>query len=180
MNNLYNNIKGEIHSAICTEDTGRRFFERLEEGKSPRDENPASHFCCYFLPYNPLTKNVFIVHHKKSGLWLAPGGHIDEGEELIQALNREIEEELGVRDRIKGKMKPFLLTITLIERSTQSCKEHFDIWYRFVTDGTEFRVDPREFYQTRWLSVDEARRLVTDQPNIEALNKMERLLKVQD
>lgn len=79
----------------------------------------------------------------KSGLWLAPGGHIDKDEHLLQTLNREIEEELGAKERIKENIRSFLLTITPINNPVQACKEHLDIWYRFPTDGSEFNVDPR-------------------------------------
>ena len=175
MNTIHDYIKDEVNPNICTDIVGKRFFEKLEEGRPTRDEDSKSHYCCYFLPYNPQTKEVFIVHHKKSGLWLAPGGHIDKGEELMQTLNREISEELGVKDRIKNKIKPFLLTITPINNPVQPCKEHLDFWYRFPTDGSEFNVDPREFHITRWLSIDAARKLITDPPNLEALDKIKEL-----
>ncbi len=175
MNNLYDYIKDEINSDICSEEVGKYFFKREKEGRLTRDENPTSHFCCYFLPYNPATKQVFIIHHKKSGLWIAPGGHIDKGENLMQALNREIQEELGVENKIKDKIRPFLLTITPVNNPVQPCKEHLDIWYRFQTDGSEFNVDLRVFLDTRWLSINEARKLITDLPNLQALDKMEKL-----
>ncbi|MBU3901429.1 NUDIX domain-containing protein [Patescibacteria group bacterium] len=175
MNNLYDYIKDEISSDICSENVGKYFFKRLEEGKITRDENLTSHFCLYFLPYNPATKQVFIVHHKKSGLWLTPGGHIDKGENLTQALNREIQEELGVENQIKEKIKPFLLTITPINNPVQPCKEHLDIWYRFPTDGSEFNVDLKEFIDTKWLGINEARKLITDASNLQALDKMQKL-----
>jgi len=45
----------------------------------------------------------------------------------MQTVNREIEEELGVKEKIKEEIKPFLLTITPIENRLQPCKEHLDI-----------------------------------------------------
>ncbi|OHB17069.1 MAG: hypothetical protein A2734_01480 [Parcubacteria group bacterium RIFCSPHIGHO2_01_FULL_40_30] len=175
MDNLYHEIKAIITPDICNTEISDYWLKRLEEGGLTRDENPASHFCCYFLPYNPETKQIFIIHHKKSGLWLAPGGHIDKGESLIQTLNREIEEELGIKDRIENDIKPFLLTITPINNPVHPCKEHLDLWYRFPTDGNEFNIDPREFHQTRWCSIQEARGLITDPPNVQALDKTEEL-----
>ena len=175
MKNLYEEIKSIINPSICNQEIVDYWLERLEKRELTRDDGNPSHFCCYFLPYNPNTKQVFIVHHKKSGLWIFPGGHIDKGEGLMQTINREIEEELGVKNKIKEEIKPFLLTITPIENRVQPCKEHLDIWYRFSTNGSEFNVDPKEFHQTRWVSIEEARRFVTDPPNLEALSKMEEL-----
>ena len=152
-----------------SESTRTNFLKRLEEGAFIRDENPQSHFCAYFLPYNSENKKVFIVHHKKSGLWFSPGGHIDKGEGLLETLNREIDEELGVKTFFKELPSPFLLTITPIENKVQPCKTHLDIWYLVNTDGANFNVDPKEFHETRWLTIDEAEKIVTDKPNRKAL-----------
>jgi 8-oxo-dGTP diphosphatase len=115
---------------------------------------------------------VFVV---KSGLWLSPGGHIDRGETLFEALNREIDEELGVTDFFREEPRPFLLTITPIENKVQPCREHYDLWYLVPTDGHGFDLDPTEFHETRWLAFDKARKVVTDAANGEALNAVEGL-----
>ena len=167
---LYDEIQKVIDPSICdSENTRAGFLKRLEEGAFTRDENPQSHFCAYFLPYNSENKKVFIVHHKKSSLWLSPGGHIDKGEGLLETLNREIDEELGVKTFFKELPSPFLLTITPIENKVQPCKTHLDIWYLVNTDGANFNVDPKEFHETKWLTIDEAEKIVTDPPNRKAL-----------
>lgn len=45
-----------------------------------------------FIFYN---EQVLLVKHKKSGLWLPVGGHIEQEESILEALNREIQEEIG-------------------------------------------------------------------------------------
>lgn len=142
-----------------------RFFARAKDETLTRDENPASHFCVYFLPFNPETKKIFIVHHKKSGLWISPGGHIDKGESLVQTLNRELSEELGVSNFFTQLPNPFLLTITPIKNDTQPCKEHLDIWYLVETDGKNFAIDPKEFHDTKWMTFSEADTIVHDKAN---------------
>ena len=167
---LYDQISKIIDMSICdSESAYTNFLKRLEEGVFTRDENPQTHFCAYFLPYNAESKKVFIVHHKKSSLWLSPGGHIDKGEGLLETLNREIDEELGIKHFFQKAPSPFLLTITSIENKVQPCKTHFDIWYLVNTDGADFNVDPKEFHDTKWLTIDEAEKIVTDQPNRKAL-----------
>lgn len=143
----------------------KRYMEKLQEALLTRDEGALSHFCVYFLPFNPKTKQVFIVHHKKSGLWLSPGGHIDKGELLLDSLNREIKEELGITDFFPDLPKPFLITITPINNPVQPCKEHFDIWFLLKTDGNNFSVDPHEFHNTKWTTLGEAGKIITDEAN---------------
>jgi ADP-ribose pyrophosphatase YjhB (NUDIX family) len=38
-----------------------------------------------------------LVQHHKSDIWTLPGGHVDEGETLHQAMKREIKEEFNIK-----------------------------------------------------------------------------------
>lgn len=63
----FNSIQKILKPCICNcEEILNLFQKRLNQGKLTRDENPETHFCVYFLPYNPQNKKVFLVHHKKS------------------------------------------------------------------------------------------------------------------
>lgn len=46
-------------------------------------------------------KKVLLIKHKKIGLWLPPGGHIDKNETPEQAAVREIKEETGLDIELK-------------------------------------------------------------------------------
>jgi len=173
---LYDEIKRIVTSKVSADQkTYKEYEKRLEEGALTREENPATHFCAYFLPYNPATKEVFFVHHKKSGKWISPGGHIEKGETLLTTLNREIGEELGVKNFFPILPAPFLATITHIETDIRPCKIHYDIWFLMETDGSNFKVDPAEFHQTKWLSTEGAVNTSTDAANRKALSVIEKL-----
>ncbi|MCG2689938.1 NUDIX domain-containing protein [Candidatus Parcubacteria bacterium] len=174
---LYNDIKKFVESEACRDkQVGQEFLSRAEEGLLTRDENEKTHFCVYFLPFNREEKRVFITHHKKSGLWISPGGHIDKGESAWQAVNREINEELGMKHFFKEEPLPFLLTITPIKVDIRPCKVHYDIWYLVETDGSKFNLDPAEFYSSQWCTFKEARGLVVNRQNLQALDLVEGLL----
>lgn len=157
------NILKDVDSVIR-----QRYMQRVQEGFLTRDENPATHFCVYFLPFHPATKQVFLVHHKKANKWISPGGHIDKEESLQEALNREIGEELGVKNFFSKPPQPFLLTITHINEKI-ACKEHLDIWFLLKTDGLNFKVDPQEFYKTGWFDLTEAKQIIGDNANFKAI-----------
>lgn len=172
---LYNDILKFASEKICpSKEVLDGFLARAEEGLLTRDENPRTHFCVYFLPFNQAKKKIFVTHHKKSGLWISPGGHIDKGEGLWTTLNREISEELGMKNFFPTEPTPFLFTITPIENDTRPCKTHFDIWYLLLTDGGKFNLDPTEFFSTKWVSLGDARKIVVNRQNLRALDALER------
>lgn len=165
--------KNLVTPALCPDQsTYERFLERVQQGALTRDEDPGSHFCVYFLPINPETREVFIVHHKKSGLWISPGGHLDKGETPEQAVNREIEEELGIENFFSQRPIPFFFSTVDIDNPKHPCKRHHDLWYLMQTDGSAFHIDPMEFHETRWVTIDEAKKLVTDPSNLQALERI--------
>lgn len=46
---------------------------------------------------NQSRTKILLVHHKKFGKWMPPGGHCDENESPHEAARREVLEETGVR-----------------------------------------------------------------------------------
>ena len=46
---------------------------------------------------------VLLIHHKKLGIWIPPGGHIDENETPDTALRRELKEELNLEIEILNR-----------------------------------------------------------------------------
>lgn len=167
---LYDEIVHNLKISLCPDQqTYDAFKKRLEEGALVRDENPATHFCVYFLPYNAKERKIFIGHHKKSDLWLSPGGHTDKEESILGALNREMAEELGVQNFFQETPVPFLFFLTKIISDTRPCKAHFDMWYLVPTDGADFKVDMKEYHAVRWVTLDEADTIIIDPANRKAL-----------
>lgn len=169
----------EIASAHPTSPVALEFISRAEEGKLTRDENPYSHFCVYFAGFDQKAKKVFIGHHKKSGLWLFNGGHIDEGETPEEAIEREMGEEWGVKIDLQSIGKPKLLTITPINEPAIKCIRHFDIWFFVPLSEASFQPNQdflkTEFHSNGWKSVEEAKKLITDLNTFKAISEFEYL-----
>lgn len=126
-----------------------KYRQRLNEGRLTRDENPESHFCAYFAAFDQEKKTLFMGHHKKSGLWLFNGGHIDSDEATVrQTVVREIDEEWGLGAEIFTIKAPELLTITEINNPTkQKCRFHYDLWHFISVDSETFKPNPDKLHR---------------------------------
>jgi 8-oxo-dGTP diphosphatase len=118
---------------------------------------PPRHLVSYFVPLDAAGRSVLLGDHVKSGLWLPPGGHVEEGEDPRDTVERETLEELGIEASFHPGVtgnRPFFLTAnpTLGEHS------HVDVSMWFVLDcdrAAELHPDPREFRSVRWYNIDE-------------------------
>lgn len=111
--------------------------------------DPPVHLVAYIAPVDFARESVLLVDHRKAGLWLPPGGHIEPCEAPEFAAVREAREELGidVRGRLRG---PLLLTVA---RTVGAGPRHTDIslWYAAVADEHEpLRLDAGEFAGAGW------------------------------
>lgn len=167
---LEQDLQAVVNDTRLPGTTRNIFASRLSEGQLTRDENSTSHFCVYFLPYDPKTKNVLLIAHKKSGLWLAPGGHIDRGENLHQAVNREIREELGVSNFFPTTPRPFFISTVDIVNQKHGCRRHHDVWYLISLPPSRVHINFDECSDARWVDHDAALAILTDPSNIEAIN----------
>ncbi len=174
---LKKQIKIILQNPYLENKTVKKFAKRLAEGGLTRQENTVSHFCVFFLPFSQTTKRIFIGDHIKAGTWISPGGHIDNGEVPEETVIREFKEELKIeidKEQIQG---PFCLTIKEIDNPRHPCKKHFDIWYLIKIDETDFDYSKKEFKQAKWVSIEEAEKIITDQTNIKALQILKKMKK---
>ncbi len=132
-----------LRYALDWVDSGARIWR---EG-GPAD--PPVHLVVYVAPVDFARERVLLVDHRKAGLWLPPGGHIEPRELPESAAVREAREELGidVRGRLRG---PLLLTAT---RTVGPGPRHTDVslWYAADVDEHEpMRLDTGEFAGAEW------------------------------
>ena len=154
------------------------FISRINQRKISRDENITSHICCFFGAVDKKSKQVFIGSHKKSGLWLFNGGHLDKNELPQETVVREMGEEWGYVPVSEKELKPEHLTIVNFENHVQACKKHFDIWFFILVDKNNFTPDKSllslEFHEIKWVDLKEAKKLCHGQYSMTALEYIEK------
>ena len=116
---------------------------------------PPKHLVVYFVPVDAAGRCLLLGDHRKSGLWLPPGGHVEEGEDPRAAVVREADEELGIVAQSVDD-RPLFLTVT----PTNDASSHLDVDLWFVLPlrrGAPLTPDPREFRRLRWFGLDDQR-----------------------
>lgn len=127
---------------------------------------PAKHLVAYFVLVDGVRRSMLLVHHKKAGLWVPTGGHVEPEEDPRAAAVRELEEELGSRAALVASVAALPLFVTL--NVTRGAGTHTDVCLWYVVAGDEhmwLEPDPREFTSHRWLTFDEV--LATDIDELE-------------
>ncbi|MEV4758646.1 NUDIX domain-containing protein [Micromonospora sp. NPDC049559] len=114
---------------------------------------PAKHLVSYFVVFDEGRRELLLVAHRKAGLWLPSGGHVEPDEDPWETVVRECREELGVPavpSTFAGE-RPFFLTVT----ETRGAGRHTDVslWYVLRGDPAEIvAYDEEEFDAIRWVA----------------------------
>ncbi|UNX54233.1 NUDIX domain-containing protein [Georgenia sp. TF02-10] len=102
---------------------------------------------------------MLLVDHRKAGLWLPTGGHVDPGADPVQTVRREVREELGIDAVFAAEpVAPSFVTVT--ETTERAEYRHTDVslWFLLVGSGSQPLVpDMREFAAVRWWTPAEVR-----------------------
>lgn len=166
----------EIKDLITLESTSSRqvykdYIKRFKQGNFSREEDPLTHMGTFLVPFDLQLKKIFVTAHKKSGLWIPAGGHVDRDETYKQTAIRESNEELGlVLDQIDD---PFFFSIVDINDPKRVCRRHYDAWFVMPTNPKDLKVDMLEFNDAKWVSFEEARQLSTHPVVLEAYRRIE-------
>ena len=127
---------------VSTDDVFRRIPPRT----------PPKHVVSYFLLQDPDDGSVLLVDHRKAGLWLPTGGHVDPGEDPVETVRREVREELGIEaDFASEPPQPSFVTVT--ETTGPAKSRHTDVSLWFLLNGSRTQSltpDMSEFVSVRW------------------------------
>jgi len=132
-----------------------------------------NHFTATGIVFNHAG-DILMIKHKKLGVWLPPGGHIDENELPCDAVLREIFEETGVKAQVisasrgvgvgneahcKELPNPFVILLEDIEQTW--LHNHIDLVYLCRAIGGELIKSDSETDDIGWFTPEAVMQLDT-------------------
>jgi len=138
------------------------------------------HLTASMVVFDQRAQNVLLVHHKASGVWMFPGGHVDPGEDPAAAAVREVFEETGVYPMIVGPPPIVLPGMSWLPNPWLTCEipapakpdrgpgkpaeaahSHVDMLFIGVAEGAEgvarlevLETAVDEVHAVRWVALD--------------------------
>lgn len=98
---------------------------------------------------------IVLLRHKRLGIWLQPGGHIDGNEWPFEAAVREAAEETGLPTRHHFD-EPLLFHVDAHDGGRSH--RHLDLRYVLTAPREQPRPGPEESQECRWFTWDEAKK----------------------
>jgi 8-oxo-dGTP pyrophosphatase MutT (NUDIX family) len=119
---------------------------------------------------------VLLLHHRKLGRWLQPGGHAEPGEQSGEAVAlREAREETGISGLALHAEAPRPLDVdvhAIPAHGKDPAHEHLDLRYLVVApDAARAELKADESHAIRWFRWDELAGLGLDPGLLRALGK---------
>jgi len=179
-------IRQQLNDYRPANATEAAFVQRMlelcrAEAACERSHFEPGHFTASAFVLSPDRRDLVLIHHKKLGIWVQPGGHVDPtDEDLISAARRELLEEVGLSelDSIPGPGQSLLFDVdvhSIPARKAEPAHEHFDVRFAFVA-RTRKLVHSEEVADLRWVPLAEVAQLGSDESVLRAVGKLRALL----
>jgi ADP-ribose pyrophosphatase YjhB (NUDIX family) len=104
---------------------------------------------------------TLLLHHRKLGMWLPPGGHIDPHELPDQAALREVREESGLEVQLLesgymlGQVRVLPQPYCMLLENISPGHQHIDLIYFARVTGGALAPAEREARAARWYTWEE-------------------------
>ena len=138
--------------------------------------NPRAHLTGSAFVISADGGQVLLLHHRKLGRWLQPGGHADPGEDSGERVAlREAREETGLEGLALHPGAPRPLDVDVHDipaRGEEPAHPHLDLRYLVVAPPrAPLFPSSREARVTRWFTWDELSSLDLDPGLVRGLHK---------
>ena len=129
---------------------------------------------------SPEGDAVLLIFHKKLGIWVQPGGHVEaDDESLAGAARREVAEEVGLTLPQQAQATVFDIDIHPIPaRKDEPAHEHFDVRF-FFQSPTRSITASDEVVDARWAPLVGIDQVTTDESVLRAARKLGRIQRTQ-
>lgn len=159
-------------------------IRRNSDKRQPYKGERISHLACSLYLFDVSQQSILLVKHNGFGMWLPPGGHVEEGELPHVAALRETFEETNIQELLlldikagdlhlasaeqkqlhfspeTEQEKHFLEPFALVEEKileTDKDVEHFHIDYVYVgqlQSSQDVQILTTEVSDAQWLTLD--------------------------
>ena len=147
----------------------------LAASESPfaRTNFTPGHFTASAFVLSPQRDALLLILHRKLGLWLQPGGHVEAQDlDLLAAARREVEEEVGL-----SALEPILPGIFDVDihpiaaRASEAAHEHFDVRYLLRAASRDLRAGS-EIQAAQWIPLAKVGAVQSDESVLRAVRKL--------
>ena len=178
-------VRGQLLGYAPGDENEVRFVARMRElcgaeSACERSHFEPGHFTASAFVLSPDRRDLVLIHHKKLGIWVQPGGHVEPSDaDLISAARREVLEEVGLAElELLQRGGSLLFDVDIHEipaRKQEPAHEHFDVRFAFVAKTREL-VPSEEVLDLRWVPLDAVQSIATDDSVLRAVRKLRELL----
>lgn len=157
-----------------------RIIEFINTSPAPWQRTTfAGHLTASAWITDPARQRVLLLHHKKLGQWLQPGGHIDDDDASVaHAALREAQEETGLRDlQFAGLNNSAIYDVDVHRipaRADEPAHFHYDIRFWFVTPDEGLTLNRDESHAIQWFKRSEIENDTFIDPSVRRMAAMGR------
>jgi len=133
---------------------------------------PVGHITGSGWVMNAAGTHVLLTHHRKLGIWLQLGGHVDGSSDVLGAALREVEEESGLMDVLPMTREIFDIDIHPVPAFGDMPRHlHYDVRYLFQASGGHDYVVSEESHDLRWVPIGDIRRFTVEPSMLRMVEK---------
>ncbi len=124
----------------------------LERTDDPLGRQHAGHLTGSALVVDADAEHVLVLWHKKLGIWVQPGGHLDGDGDLALSARREAVEETGIHGLRLASDLPVDLDVHRVDPPDAGPHDHHDVRFVLLAPPGAQPVANDEADSFRWLT----------------------------